>query len=171
MQIVHRADQEPELFEAFFVRQVKTMLHPPPEDCVQLWPLEPITGSTANEARDKALLILEIAASGRQDERFEKRPCPVPLQRIMVKEIEADTHRAFARIYKHSDTRYEVRYFGAIIGDDDEEGWRLSVPPVEDQPVPPGFVMLTLADSVTGAEQTALLELQWIVRFERIKRR
>ena len=171
MQIVHRADQEDELFEAYFVRQTKRMLHPPPEDCVQLWPLEPVKGRTANEARDKALLLLEIAASGQEDERFEKRPCPIPLQRKMVKEIEAATHRAFARIYKHSDTRYEVRYFGAIIGDDDEEGWRLSVPPIEDRPVPQGFEMLTLADSVASAEQIAQLELAWIARFERIKRR
>ena len=169
LQIVHRADQEPDLFEAYFRRQTKRALHPPPEDCLHLWPLEPITGRTANEVRDKALLLLEIAASGQEDERFEKRPCPIPIHRKKVKEIESDTHRAIARIYKHSETRYEVRYFGAIIGDDDEEGWRLSVPPVEDQPVPQGFEMLTFADSVASAEQISLFELAWIVRFERIK--
>lgn len=168
-QWVWRSAPNLEIFEAYYERKEVSGHSEYPAGWVQLWPLNPITAPTAHEARDKALPLLEVVANGSQDELFEQRACPVPIHRKKLKEIQSPTHRAFACIYKHAETRYEVRYFGAFVGDDQEDGWRLSVPEVEGMPVPRGFEMLTIADSLESAIQAAVLELECIVSTGEIK--
>ena len=162
-QVVQRSEQNPEVWEAYFLRQTTAVMHPRSEDCIQLWPVEPITSPTAKEAIDKALLWLEGAASETQDELFEKRPCPMPIHRKKVLEVRSPTHRAVACIYKHTETRYEVRYFGDFVRSDQEEGWRLSVPAEEGETVPKGYQFVALADDLKSAREIATADLERIV--------
>ena len=168
-QMVWRSAENLDIFEAYYERKEVPGHFEYPDDWVQLWPLNPITAPTAQEARDKALPLLEVVANRYHDELFEKRSCPVPIHRKQVKEIQSPTHRAFAHLYKHTETRYEVRYFGAFVGNDQEDSWRLSVPEVEDLPVPRGFEMLTIADALESAMQIAVSELERIVSTCEIK--
>lgn len=169
-QIVRPSEENPALFEAYYERQETPSKTEYPDGWIQLWPRCPISAWTQEEARDKALLQLEIVASRQQDAQFEKRPCPVPIHRKKIGEIQSPTHRAFAWIVRHSDTRYEVRYFGALVGDD-EDGWRLPVPEIKGLPVPPGFEMLTLADDLESTLQIAASELAQIAAGGKIKSR
>lgn len=170
-QIVQRCEQDDTLFEAFYIRQQNIGLHPPVEECIQLWPIPPILAPTAQEARDRALLLLEVAASGTQDNLFEQRPCPMPIHRKKVAEVASPTHIAKACIFKHTEARYEVRYFGDWIGCDFESGWRLRIPAGEGEVVPEGFEVLTFADDLSSAEKMAVLELERIVAEKDIKPR
>jgi hypothetical protein len=156
------------MFEAHYVRQKSAGLFRPPEECVELWPIPPITAPTAQEARDKALLLLEIADSGTQEELFEQRPCPMPKR---MQTIHSPTHKASALIIKHAESRYEVRYFGDLVGCDWETGWRLGVPDEKREDWPPGFMMYTIADDLPSAEQIAVVELERIVSKGEIKPR
>lgn len=170
-QIIGRTVLNPNIFEAYFLRQKNKGLFPPHDESIQLWPLEAITALTAQEAMDKAQVLLEFAADGNHDELFEKRPCPVPVYLKKVKEILFPSQRASAQIYKHDKMRYEIRYFGDIIGEDDDDGWRLAVPNTDNMPVARGFELLTIADSLEGAEQIAFIELELIVARDDIKPR
>ncbi len=161
-QSISRSLENPEIFEAHFERKESEERTEYPDGWVQLWPIEPITASTPQEAADKALSLLEVVADKSREELLEQRDFPIPIRRKKVREVQSSTHRASAWLIKHSETRYEVRYFGDVVGSD-EEGWLLSISEVEGMPVPLGFQMFTLADSLQDAEQIAISELERIV--------
>ncbi|HLJ55053.1 MAG TPA: hypothetical protein VKT77_08420 [Chthonomonadaceae bacterium] len=167
--VVQRRDLD--TFEAFFIRQSVPGMHRPPEVCVQLWPLVPISAPTAQAARELALPLLEVAAAGARDDLFQLRDCPIPIHRKKVATVASPTHRALANIYRHGEARYEIRYFGDLVSCDQEEGWRLSVPPAQGESVPPGHDLVSLADDLASAEQTAATELEVIVAAGEVKLR
>src|SRR4051812_28939329 len=94
-QVVQRGEQDPEIFEVYFERKEEGKEGPDwfTRGWVQLWPLEPITAPTVEQAKAKALAILEDVARGALDERCEKRPRPVPFHKKRVRECPSPTHQ------------------------------------------------------------------------------
>jgi hypothetical protein len=91
---------------------------------------------------------------------------------LKVKIVDHPSHRAFAYIYKHDESRFEVRYFGEYIDDPHESGWRLSVPVPKHTVVPKEYEILSFADTLGEAEALASDELELIVKVGgRIQRR
>jgi len=139
---------------------------------VELWPLEPITAPSSKEARERGLPYLELLSQASElDHLFETRPIPPGINERKVKEVPHPSHRVWAAIFEHSENRFEVRYFGDLVGCDWETGWWLLVPCVEGLEVPEGHLAHTYADTLEDAEVIAAEELERIVNGKEFKRR
>lgn len=143
-----------------------------PEGWFELWPREPLTASSSEEAKSKVAPLLPQIEDGSIDDQFEKRPYRPPVPPKLVKEIEHPTHIVKAVIVQNAEGRYQAlyrvyapdgKYIPVSTPSIGELGWEWGRARTETN---------TFADDLKSAEEIAIAELSEVVRQDpEIKRR
>lgn len=142
-----------------------------PQDWYELLPLEPLLAWNTDEAKYLAAPLAEVLSHPGTPPGFFRRPYAPPARPVSVMKREHPSRMLSATVARHTEARYEVRYFryqqiAESRADDDDEIpeawlWDWMREWIEDDL---GLYQTTWCDSVDDAGRIAEIEMEYLAR-------
>lgn len=174
--VICRSSEDYDLFQAHFMRWEgkgecpAVLWNQDPNHWFELWPREPLLAPTMVQVEAAALGQLPQVDSARAEHQYDKQAYVPPPKPDRLETIDHASGLAKAVILKHSEVRFEVRYFSFMDFGGDTDYVRTAVPGSrywDEQNRPIHWETLTLADDWASARQVAIEELEQVVQAAR----